>query len=422
MFDGFDPLELNTRLLRALGAQAYHCPTEVQAEVIPMVLGGRDLLVQSPTGSGKTLAYLLPMFHLLLERHARRGGPHALVLVPTRELARQVFKEAVRFAEFSGLRLISIAGGESYAEQLQRFHQHLPDLLIATPGRLQRALADGVVALYDVGMCVLDEADRMLDMGFANEIGEILGLLPEQRQLLLFSATLEAGDLSGFADEQLQNPLLMSVGAARSLPSHIQQRALFADSLEHKRDLLRDILADGGRSLVFTYSRDRCEAIAAHLAGRAVDCHALHGELPQKQRNRILHRFSEGLVSVLVTTDLAARGLHIEEVVRVVHFDLPRSAEIYVHRSGRTGRTGEGGESLLLVEAHDARLLGRIERYQQQQIMRSTRPGLEPRHREPEFKRKKKKRQQARRSAVAKKQPKQRWRDRKNKGKPRRPE
>ncbi len=420
MSEAFDELELNTRLLRALGNNHYQAPTEVQQEVIPLALEGRDLLVQSPTGSGKTLAYLLPLFHLLLEHHGRKGGPHALVLVPTRELARQVFKEAIRFAEFTSLRVISIAGGESYAEQLQRFHQHLPDLLIATPGRLQRALGDGTLALFDVELCVLDEADRMLDMGFSAEIRQILSLLPEQRQLLLFSATLEEGDLGVFADAELRDPQLLSLGSARSLPSHIEQRAYLADSLEHKLELLLDLLGEGGHSLVFTYSRDRCEQIAGQLAGRGIECHALHGEMAQKQRNRILHRFSSHEVTVLVTTDLAARGLHIEEVSQVIHFDLPRSAELYVHRSGRTGRAGEGGASVLLVEAHDARLLGRIERYQQQQIPRSVRPGLEPKHKEPEFKRKKKKRKPAK-PLAEKKRPKLRWRDTKNKGKPKRP-
>ncbi|MEO5344215.1 MAG: DEAD/DEAH box helicase [Gammaproteobacteria bacterium SHHR-1] len=418
MTESFAELDLNTRLLRALGNNQYQRPTEVQAEVIPALLEGRDLLVQSPTGSGKTLAYLLPVMHLLLEQHGRKGGPHALVLVPTRELARQVFKEAIRFAEHTSLRVVSIAGGESYAEQLQRLHQHLPDLLIATPGRLLRALEDATLALFDVQLCVLDEADRMLDMGFAAEIGDILQLLPEQRQLLLFSATLEEGDLSGFANDWLHDPLLLSIGSARSLPSHIQQRAYLADSLEHKLALLGDILAQGGHSLVFTYSRDRCEQIASQLQARGIACSALHGEMPQRQRNRVLHQFSEQRLGVLVTTDLAARGLHIEDVGRVIHFDLPRSAELYVHRSGRTGRGGEG-EALLLVEAHDARLLGRIERYQQQQIPRAVRQGLEPRHKEPEFKRKKKKKKPVA-PKLEKKKPKLRWRDSKNKGKPKR--
>ncbi|MBF0256174.1 MAG: DEAD/DEAH box helicase, partial [Gammaproteobacteria bacterium] len=411
-------LDLNTRLLRALGKHDYQKPTEVQVEVIPAVLEGRDLLVQSPTGSGKTLAYLLPVMHLLLEQHGRKGGPHALVLVPTRELARQVFKEAIRFAEFSSLRMVSIAGGESYAEQLQRLHQHLPDLLIATPGRLLRALEDETLALFDAQLCVLDEADRMLDMGFAAEMVEILDLLPEQRQLLLFSATLEEGDLSGFANERLRDPVLLTLGSARSLPSQIQQKAYLADSLEHKLALLQDILGEGGRSLVFTFSRERCEQIAKQLQVRGVACYALHGEMAQKQRNRILHLFSEQQAAVLVTTDLAARGLHIEDIGRVIHFDLPRSAELYVHRSGRTGRSGEG-EALLLVEAHDARLLGRIERYQQQQIPRLARQGLEPKHKEPEFKRKKKKNKETK-PKLEKKKPKLRWRDTKNKGKPKR--
>jgi ATP-dependent RNA helicase SrmB len=316
------------------------------------------------------------------------------------------------------LRIASIVGGESYADQLNRL-RHAPDLLIATPGRLQRLLAEDDLALYDTTFCVLDEADRMLDMGFGPEIVELLQLMPETRQVLLFSATLDESQVNEFASEYLNDPLLLGIGAARSVPSHIVQKAYFADNLEHKLALLRDIVEEEGRSMVFTYSRVRCEEVAGWLRAQGIECNLLHGEVPQKERNRILYQFTEGSRPILVTTDLAARGLHIEQVRRVVNFDLPRSAEIYVHRSGRTGRNGSDGESLLLVEGHDARLLGRIERYQRQQVFRDVRYGLEPKHREPEFKRKKKKRPDKKEAALSmKKRPKQRWRDQKNKGKP----
>lgn len=416
MVEGFAELALDDRLLRALAAQGIETPTEVQGLVIPEALLGRDLLAHAPTGSGKTLAYLLPLLQMLLDGR-RKAGPRALVLVPTRELARQVFKEAVRCCAFTSLRLASIAGGESYGEQLERLKQ-APDLLIATPGRLARALADGTVVLDEAALCVLDEADRMLDLGFGTRIEELLALLPVPRQLLLFSATLEEGALAGFADRQLREPLRLGVGEARSVPEHIAQRAYLADSLEHKLALLADILADGGRSLVFTYSRERCDQIAELLRARGRPCAALHGELAQKLRNRLLHRFMEGSLTVLVTTDLAARGLHVAGIGRVVHFDLPRGAEVYVHRSGRTGRNGEAGESLLLVEAHDFRQLGRIERYQRQPIARAVRPGLEPQHKEPEFRRKKRDKE-APSAATVRKRPKLRWRDTKNKGRPR---
>ncbi|OGT88661.1 MAG: hypothetical protein A2286_02745 [Gammaproteobacteria bacterium RIFOXYA12_FULL_61_12] len=434
MSDEFAELDLDPRLLRALGAMGFDAPTEVQRAVIPEALAGRDILAHAPTGTGKTLAYLLPLLHLLLENHGHKGGPHAAVLVPTRELAKQVFKEAIRLAEFTTLRIASIAGGESYQEQLQRLSR-APDLLIATPGRLQAwleddckdaggrarhgALAEGELALFDVGLCVLDEADRMLDLGFGPQILDLLGLMADKRQLLFFSATLEADAINAFALEQLKDPQLVEVGVARSVPAHITQTAYFADSLDHKLALLQAILAEGGRSIVFTYSRVRAEEVAAWLRERAIACNALHGEMEQRQRNRAVRQFAEGTEPVLVSTDLAARGLHIEEVARVIHFDLPRSAEIYVHRSGRTGRNA-AGESILLVEAHDARLLGRIERYQKQEIARAVRPGLEPRHKEPEFKRKKKPKTKPEAKAPAKRE-KKRWRDTKNKGKPKGP-
>ncbi|MBU0498853.1 MAG: DEAD/DEAH box helicase [Gammaproteobacteria bacterium] len=418
MNEGFDELDLDARLLRALGAIGFNEPTEVQRAVIPEALAGRDILAHAPTGTGKTLAYLLPLLQMLLENHGRKGGPHAAVLVPTRELAKQVFKEAIRLAEFTTLRIASIAGGESYQEQLQRLSR-APDLLIATPGRLQAWLEEGELALFDVGLCVLDEADRMLDMGFGPQILDLLGLMADRRQLLLFSATLEADAINAFALEQLKDPQLVEVGIARSVPSHIVQTAYFADSLDHKLALLQAILAEGGRSIVFTYSRARAEEVATWLRERAMACNALHGEMEQRQRNRAVRQFAEGAEPILVSTDLAARGLHIEEVARVIHFDLPRSAEIYVHRSGRTGRSA-AGSSILLVEAHDARLLGRIERYQKQEIARAVRSGLEPRHKEPEFKRKKKPKAKQESKPPAKRE-KKRWRDQKDKGKPKGP-
>lgn len=419
MSEEFELLCLDDRLLRAIGKQNLEKPTEVQEAVIPHAVSGADILAHAPTSSGKTLAYLLPMLQRLLEMHGQKGGPHALVLVPTRELVRQVFKEAVKYAEFTNLRLATVSGGESYQLQEERL-QHPPELLIATPGRLLGWLQHGDLSLFDVHCCVLDEADRMLDMGMGPEIEELISLMDENRQLMLFSATLDESRVDEFAEANLQEPETVSIGLARSLPSHIQQIAYFADDLEHKTALLIDILQHSdNRSMVFSYSRERCEQIAAKLQSVGIRSQTLHGEIAQKVRHQVVYRFSSGSHPVLVSTDLAARGLHIEGVERVIHFDLPRNTEVYIHRSGRAGRNAESGESLLLVEAHDARLLGRIERYQQQVIIRRSRKGLEPKHKEPDLSRKKKKDKLTQKPKKPTKKP--RWRDLKNKGKPKGP-
>jgi ATP-dependent RNA helicase SrmB len=246
----------------------------------------------------------------------------------------------------------------------------------------------------------------------------VLGLIPAKPRTLLLSATLGEYRVASFASQVLEEPLQVQVGQNRSLPPHIRQLAYFADSLEHKFQLLGSLLSDAAQelTLVFGFGRERCQRIQSWLQSQGLASQSLHGDLIQKDRNRITYRFMQGEIPILVATDLAARGLHLPSVTRVIHFDLPRSVEIYLHRSGRTGRNGQPGETLLLVEAHDAQLLGRIERYQKLRIKRVTRPGLEPKHREPVFSRKKK--PKTAEKPEAKPRVKQRWRNTKNKGKP----
>lgn len=414
----FSDFDLAPLLLQGLEASNLTQPTEVQAQCIPLAFETQDILVQAPTGTGKTLAYLLPALEFLIQFPEKTTGPRVLVLVPTRELARQVFKDGLQLVQSSDIRLASVAGGESYGEQLRRLDKEAPALLIATPGRLLRVLAEEDLSLEFVELLVLDEADRMLDMGFGRDILDILALIPAKPRIFLFSATLGEFRVASFASQVLKEPLEVQVGRHRSLPAHIKQLAYLADSLEHKFQLLAALVAEQtGLMLVFGYSRERCQRIQSWLMSQGIASQTLHGEVAQKDRNRIAYRFIQGEIPVLVVTDLAARGLHLPGVMRVIHFDLPRSAEIYIHRSGRTGRNGQPGEALLLTEAHDAQLLGRIERYQRLAIKRTTLVGLEPKHREPVFSRKKKKPK-----AEDKKEPKprvkNRWRDTKNKGKP----
>jgi len=423
---------LDPRLLRALGKLSLERPTEVQEEAVGPALEGRDLLVCAPTGTGKTLAYLLPVLQLLLETHGAKGGPRGLILTPTRELADQVWRVIRDISDQTTLRYAQVTGGVAYDEQLAQLQQHEPDLIVATPGRLLAHLNASKITLFDLQVCVVDEADRMLDFGFMPDVSRILSQAPENRQMLMLSATLEQEAILELARQWLRDPEVVEVGGPRALAPGVVQRAYLADDVRHKLALLRRLLEgviaedperDGGaagKALVFAISKIRVESLAAQLRSAGFRCAALHGGMDLTTRLRRVHQLNDGSLRVLVATDVAARGLDIARVTHVFNYDLPRSADVYVHRAGRTARAGESGEIVSLVEAHDARRLQRVERYLAHAVRRQTLPGLEPRHREPIYKGKKRKK-----SALRDKPPappnKKRWRDRKNKGKPKGP-
>jgi ATP-dependent RNA helicase SrmB len=423
---------LDPRLLRTVGKLSLERPTEVQEEVIGPALEGRDLLVCAPTGSGKTLAYLLPMLQRLLETHGAKGGPRGLILTPTRELADQVWRVIRDISDQTTLRYAQVTGGVPYEAQLAHLQQHEPDLIVATPGRLLAHLSAGKITLFDLEVCIIDEADRMLDLGFLPDVGRILSQSPRDRQLLMLSATLEQEAILELAHEWLRDPEVVEVGGPRALAPGVSQRAFLADDARHKLALLRRLLeeviaedprGDGGaagKALVFSVSKIRVESLAAQLKSSGLLCEALHGGLALKTRLHRVHQLNDGRIRVLVATDVAARGLDIARVTHVFNYDLPRSADVYVHRAGRTARAGESGEIVSLVEAHDARMLQRVERYLAHAVPRQTLPGLEPQHREPIFKRKKRKKNKLRDGPPTPPK-KQRWRDRKNKGKPKGP-
>jgi len=428
--DGFGRLGLDSRLLRALGRLGLTVPTEVQEEALPPALEGRDLLVCAPTGTGKTLAYLLPVLQQLLETHGAKGGIRGLVLAPTRELANQIWRVIREISDLTSLRFALITGGASYADQLKRLH-HPPDLIVATPGRLLAQLEGGGCDLLGVQVCVVDEADRMLDLGFMPEVGRVLSQMPEDRQILMLSATLEQEQILELARQWLRDPEVVEVGGPRTLAHGVAQRAFLADDADHKLALLKrlldELLAPGtesrgggapGKGLVFVVTKLRAEQLAGRLKSRGVACEALHGRLDLQTRLKRVRLLNDGHLGALIATDVAARGLDIERVTHVVNYDLPRSADVYVHRAGRTARAGESGEVISLVEAHDARMLQRIERYLARAIPREVLEGLEPRHREPVLKRKKRK---LRAKTPERRVKKDRWRDRKDKGKPKGP-
>jgi superfamily II DNA/RNA helicase len=386
---GFAALGLAAELCSAVSRSGYTSPTQVQAQAIPAGLAGKDLMVSSQTGSGKTAAFVLPALQRIL--NARRdpaqrrprgevSGPRVLVLAPTRELALQVTKAcSVYGGAVSGLRVASIVGGVPYGAQLKALRGPL-DILIATPGRLLDHLQSGKAVLQHVELLVLDEADRMLDMGFIDDITTIADALPKERQTMMFSATF-AGHVGGLARQLTRDPLRISVDAHTDTHASIEQRLHWADSFGHKYALLEQLLTDRDvdQAVVFTSTQRDADELADRLAqiGHAVA--SLHGGLPQGRRNRVLQDLRQRHLRVLVATDVAARGIDVPTITHVINYGLPLKPEDYVHRIGRTGRAGRTGLAITLAERRDVPMIRRIERYTTQPIPVATVPGLEAR-------------------------------------------
>ncbi len=396
--NGFAALGLDTAILRALTELNYNSPTPVQAQAIPAFLAGRDLLVSSQTGSGKTAAFMLPAIQRISEKPApnrptepakRMKGkrprpapaqPALLVLTPTRELALQVTEAAAKYGR--NLRRIvcaSILGGMPYPKQLAMLAK-MPDILVATPGRLLDHIDAGRIDLSALDMLVFDEADRMLDMGFADDIDAIVAATPASRQTLMFSATLDAR-IAQLASRQLRDPQRIEIAAARADQSHIEQRLHFTDDMSHKERLLDHLLRDAGlkQAIVFTATKRDADSLAERLSDTGFAAGALHGDMTQGARNRTLTALRRGNLRVLVATDVAARGIDVPDITHVVNFDLPKQAEDYVHRIGRTGRAGRSGIAINLVNHNDMFQWKRIERFTNHRIDASVIEGLEPR-------------------------------------------
>ena len=356
-------------------------PTQVQVQSIPLLIEGRDLVASAPTGTGKTAAFLLPSLLKISRTEGRRGrGPRILVLTPTRELAQQVAKASQVFSRgMQRTTTVCVTGGESY--QLQNRLLAAPhEVLVATPGRLMDQMNNGRIDLSRVDVLVLDEADRMLDMGFAEDVLGIAALLSSERQTILFSATLSRAvrDLAG---RLLRDPQWLEVERAQSEEAAIDQHVLYVDSFDHRHRLLEACLADEGlgQAIVFTSTKAHAEELAGQLdeAGHAAD--ALHGDLNQRQRTRALNRLRRGECRVLVATDVAARGIDVSSITHVINFNRPKFAEDYVHRIGRTGRAGASGQALSFVGRDDVFSLRKIEHFIGRKVQVSAIAGLEAR-------------------------------------------
>jgi ATP-dependent RNA helicase RhlE len=356
----FDTFGLHPTLLRAVQTLGYTYPTPIQKAAIPAILTGRDLIGCAQTGTGKTAAYLLPVLHRFLQ-HARRG-PRALVILPTRELAVQVDAHRQQLSSSTTLRGAVIHGGVAYAPQAKALRTRV-DVLAATPGRLLDHLARDATWCHRVEVVVLDEADRMLDMGFLPDLRRILSYLPQPRQTLLFSATLPPA-IMALAQEMLGDPLRIAVGPQSSPPTRLAQ-VVYPVSPTRKTALLLALLARPAMSgvLVFTRTKQRADQLTRTLHGAGFGVTCLHGDRTQPQRSQALEGFRRGTHQILVATDIAARGIDVERISHVVNYDVPGCPEDYVHRVGRTARAGAEGEALTLMTPAEVAQLRSIERW-----------------------------------------------------------
>jgi ATP-dependent RNA helicase RhlE len=362
----FESLGLAPALVRAVAEQGYTQPTLIQAQAIPVVLAGRDLLGAAQTGTGKTAGFTLPLLQRLAGAASASHSParhplRALIVTPTRELAAQVEESVRTYGKYLPLRSTLVHGGvgmQAQAEALRRG----ADILVATPGRLLDHVRQKTVDLRQVGILVLDEADRMLDMGFIHDIRRILALLPAARQNLLFSATFPE-EIRRLAASFMKDPATVEV-ARRNTPAELVAQVRHPVPQERKRELLAHLVRSNGwrQVLVFVRTKHGANRLAQQLAHSGIEADAIHGNKAQNQRMRALRRFKDGELRVLVATDIAARGLDIEALPHVVNYDLPHVAEDYVHRIGRTGRAGAEGEAVSLVSHEDRPLMGAIER------------------------------------------------------------
>ena len=382
----FQKLELHKLLLKGIQACHFESPTEIQARAIPPAIEGKDLIATAQTGTGKTAAFVIPALQYLANNWSEQrqsGKAQTLILTPTRELANQVTENIRQIGRFMRIRYANIVGGMPYPPQIRLLNQSL-DIIIATPGRLIDHINNGRADLSQIKMFVLDEADRMLDMGFVNDVNTIAQQLPSQRQTLLFSATFEK-DVQDIAQQLLTDPVKIKLTHAFKKHAAIKQHVLQADDYGHKHALLRHILKDQDlqQAVVFTSTKRSAQKLADQLSERGYRSAVLHGDMKQTARKRTIDTMKRRRAQILVATDVAARGLDIKTITHVVNFDLPQVAEDYVHRIGRTGRAGMNGIAFSLVGPSDWANLHEIEKFTGNKISQATIAGLEPRLAKP---------------------------------------
>ncbi len=376
----FASLGLAEPLLRAISEAGYTTPTPIQAQAIPQVLAGGDLLAAAQTGTGKTAGFTLPVLHRLAAEHVHpraAGRPRCLILTPTRELAAQVEESVQTYGKHLPLTSMVMFGGVGINPQIAALKKRI-DILVATPGRLLDHVGQKTLDLSGVEILVLDEADRMLDMGFIRDIRKVLALLPKKRQNLLFSATF-SDEIRELANGLLHNPGCVEV-ARRNTASELVDQSVYAIGQKQKRELLAWLIKQNAwqQVLVFTRTKHGANKLAEYLGKHGIPAAAIHGNKSQSARTRALAEFKDGSLPVLVATDIAARGLDIDQLPQVVNFELPNVPEDYVHRIGRTGRAGASGAAVSLVDGEEMKLLAAIERLIKRKIERAVPQGFVP--------------------------------------------
>ncbi|MGZ4979948.1 MAG: DEAD/DEAH box helicase [Methylobacter sp.] len=380
----FSDLSLDEQLLSAVKKLGFDQPTPVQLQSIPLALEYKDMLVSAETGSGKTAAFLLPTIHHLLTLPATKSGVRALVLTPTRELAQQIFKHCQQLIEFTSLKTGLITGGDDFRLQ-QNMLRRNTEIVIATPGRVLELMDQEIPNFSNLDVLILDEADRMLDMGFSEDVLTIANSCNEQRQTLLFSATLTHFGVIKMADKLLKNHEVVALNTLHDGHRNIEQQIVLADDNDHKQKLLAWLLQNEtyDKALIFTNSRIQADALRGPLRGQKLRVGVLHGEMDQKDRNRMMELFREGTVNIMIATDLAARGLDIKGINLVINFDVPRNGINYIHRIGRTGRIDELGLTIALVKHTEWNLMSGIERFLKQKFKQRNIKELEGKYKGP---------------------------------------
>jgi len=431
----FAELQLDKQLLRALEKLGLETPTEVQSQTIPLALAGSDLLVNAHTGSGKTAAFLLPSLHKLLTEPSKLQGTRLLVLSPTRELARQLFKNCKDLIQFCPLQVGLMMGGDEFKYQRAMLRKD-PEILIATPGRLLEHIKHEHAELSNLEVLVLDEGDRMLDMGLSDDVLEIVRACKPERQTMLFSATLAHTGVRKIAQQILRAPKSLTLSTAQDQHSNIRQQVILTDGAAHKDSVLTWLLSNEKyeKALIFTNTRDYTNKLGGFLRYHNIEAGVLHGEMEQDARNQIMTQLRYGKIKVLVATDVAARGLDVKGIDLVINVDMARSGDDYIHRVGRTGRAGESGTAITFISAPDWNLMSTVEHYLQIRFEKRAIKGLEAAFKGPKKiknsgkaagskvnKEKRKARKEAAEMPDEAPKTKQRLRDKKNIGKRRAP-
>ena len=367
----FAQFALHERLLKAVAELNFVQPTPVQAAAIPAALEGRDLRVTAKTGSGKTAAFVLPLLNKLMGPSMQRVTIRALILLPTRELAQQTLKEVERFSQFTFIKSGMITGGEDFKMQAAMLRK-VPDILIGTPGRMLEQLNAGNLKLNDVEVLILDEADRMLDMGFAEDVQRLAGECCNRTQTMLFSATTGGAGLREMVGSVLRDPLHLQLNSVSQLNEGTRQQIITTDHNHHKERVVNWLLANETyeKAIIFTNTKVQADRLYGKLVAADYKVFVLHGDKDQKDRKLAIDRMKQGGAKILVATDVAARGLDVDGLDLVINFDMPRSGDDYVHRIGRTGRAGNEGLAISLICHSDWSLMSSIERYLKQRFER----------------------------------------------------